>query len=71
MTRATPDAKETAIACAALFAAGRSHVEIALTAAQVHGGVGTTIEHVLHHFRRAKAMQLRAGRRTNRLRELQ
>ena len=65
------DAAETAIAAAALFAAGRSYVEVVLTAAQVHGGVGTTVEHILHHhFRRAKAMRLRSGRRANRLREL-
>lgn len=71
LTRAEPDADEYAIAAAALFAAGRSYVDVVLTAAQVHGGVGTTVEHVLHHhFRRAKAMQLRAGRRANRLREL-
>ncbi|WP_067682934.1 acyl-CoA dehydrogenase family protein [Nocardia miyunensis] len=58
-------------AAIALFVAGRSYVEIALTAAQIHGGVGTTVEHVLHHhFRRAKAMQLRSGRRAGRLREL-
>ncbi len=58
-------------AAIALFAAGRSYVEIVLTAAQIHGGVGTTVEHVLHHhFRRAKAMQLRSGRRADRLREL-
>jgi alkylation response protein AidB-like acyl-CoA dehydrogenase len=55
----------------AVFVAGRSYVEVVLTAAQVHGGVGTTVEHVLHHhFRRAKAMQLRSGKRAVRLREL-
>jgi alkylation response protein AidB-like acyl-CoA dehydrogenase len=76
LTRAEPDSGETgagqtAIAAAALFAAGRSYVEVVLTAAQVHGGVGTTVEHILHHhFRRAKAMQLRSGKRANRLREL-
>lgn len=71
LVRARPDADEAAIAAAALFAAGRSYVEIVLTAAQVHGGVGTTVEHILHHhFRRAKAMQLRSGKRANRLREL-
>jgi alkylation response protein AidB-like acyl-CoA dehydrogenase len=66
LTRAEPG-----IAAAALFAAGRSYVEVVLTGAQVHGGVGTTVEHILHHhFRRAKAMQLRSGKRANRLREL-
>lgn len=71
LTRAEPGADEQAIAAAALFAAGRSYVSVVLTAAQLHGGVGTTVEHVLHHhFRRAKAMQLRSGRRANRLREL-
>jgi alkylation response protein AidB-like acyl-CoA dehydrogenase len=66
-----PGADATAIARAAAFAAGRSYVEIVLTAAQIHGGIGTTVEHVLHHhFRRAKAMQLRFGKRSNRLREL-
>jgi alkylation response protein AidB-like acyl-CoA dehydrogenase len=61
----------TAVAAVALFAAGRSYVTAVLTAAQVHGGVGTTIEHVLHHhFRRAKAMQLRSGKRAARLREI-
>jgi alkylation response protein AidB-like acyl-CoA dehydrogenase len=67
LTRAEPeaamtDAAETAIAAAALSAAGRSYVEVVLTAAQVHGGVGTTAEHILHHhFRRAEAMRLRSG----------
>ncbi len=71
LVRATPDAQESAIAAVALFAAGRSYVQGVLTAAQVHGGVGTTAEHVLHHhFRRAKAMQLRSGRRAERLREI-
>jgi alkylation response protein AidB-like acyl-CoA dehydrogenase len=71
LVRATPDAQEPAIAAVALFAAGRSYVQVVLTAAQVHGGVGTTAEHVLHHhFRRAKAMQLRSGRRAARLREI-
>ena len=55
----------------ALFVAGRSYVEIVLTAAQLHGGIGTTIDHVLHHhYRRAKGMQLRSGRPANRLREI-
>ncbi|SNS14061.1 acyl-CoA dehydrogenase family protein [Actinomadura mexicana] len=71
LTRAEPSAHETAIAGAALFAAARSYVEAVLTGAQVHGGVGTTVEHILHHhFRRAKSMQLRCGKRANRLREL-
>ncbi|MER7274739.1 acyl-CoA dehydrogenase family protein [Dactylosporangium sp. NPDC000244] len=71
LTRAQPGAEESAIAAVALFAAGRSYVEIVLTAAQIHGGVGTTTEHVLHHhFLRAKAMQLRGGKRANRLREI-
>ncbi|WP_238005507.1 acyl-CoA dehydrogenase family protein [Dactylosporangium sp. AC04546] len=71
LTRARPGADESAIAAVALFAAGRSYVEIVLTAAQIHGGVGTTTEHVLHHhFLRAKAMQLRGGKRANRLREI-
>jgi alkylation response protein AidB-like acyl-CoA dehydrogenase len=71
LTRAQPGADESAIAAVALFAAGRSYVDVVLTAAQVHGGVGTTTEHILHHhFRRAKAMQLRSGRRANRLREI-
>ncbi|MQY29220.1 acyl-CoA dehydrogenase family protein [Nocardia aurantia] len=63
--------RDGTLAALATFVAGRSYVEIVLTAAQIHGGVGTTVEHVLHHhFRRAKAMQLRSGRRANRLREL-
>ncbi|MFC0530018.1 acyl-CoA dehydrogenase family protein [Phytohabitans kaempferiae] len=71
LTRARPDADEAAIAAVALFAAGRSYVEIVLTAAQVHGGVGTTVEHILHHhYLRAKAMRLRGGKRANRLREI-
>ncbi|WP_019925224.1 acyl-CoA dehydrogenase family protein [Nocardia sp. BMG111209] len=66
----SPERDRTA-ALLAVFVAGRSYVEIVLTAAQIHGGVGTTVEHVLHHhFRRAKAAQLRAGKRANRLREL-
>jgi alkylation response protein AidB-like acyl-CoA dehydrogenase len=71
LTRALPDADESAVSAVALFVAGRSYVEIVLTAAQVHGGVGTTVEHILHHhYLRAKAMQLRGGRRANRLREI-
>ncbi|WP_370617790.1 acyl-CoA dehydrogenase family protein [Mumia sp. Pv 4-285] len=71
LDRAQPGADETAIAQAAVFAAGRAYVDVVLTAAQVHGGVGTTVEHILHHhFRRAKAMQLRSGQRSARLREL-
>lgn len=71
LTRAQPGADESAIAAVALFVAGRSYVEAVLTAAQVHGGVGTTTEHILHHhFTRAKAMQLRSGKRANRLREI-
>jgi alkylation response protein AidB-like acyl-CoA dehydrogenase len=72
LTRADAgDADIAAAAAVALFVAGRSYVTAVLTAAQVHGGVGTTTEHVLHHhFRRAKAMQLRSGRRAARLREI-
>lgn len=71
LARAESDADESAIAAVALFTAGRSYVEDVLTAAQVHGGVGTTVEHILHHhFLRAKAMQLRCGKRANRLREI-
>jgi len=69
--RWVPGAEEPAIAEVALFAAARSYVECVLTAAQLHGGVGTTTEHVLHHhFRRAKAMRLRTGKRAMRLRDL-
>ena len=71
LTRADVGEEVTAIGAVALFAAGRSYVTAVLTAAQVHGGVGTTTEHVLHHhFRRAKAGQLRAGKRASRLREI-
>ncbi|SOD72116.1 alkylation response protein AidB-like acyl-CoA dehydrogenase [Jatrophihabitans sp. GAS493] len=71
LTRATVDAAETAIAEVALFVAGRSYVEVVLTGAEVHAGVGTTVEHIMHHhYTRAKAMQLRAGKRANRLREI-
>ena len=71
LTRADAGEDVTAIGAVALFAAGRSYVTAVLTAAQVHGGVGTTTEHVLHHhFRRAKAMQLRTGKRASRLREI-
>jgi alkylation response protein AidB-like acyl-CoA dehydrogenase len=71
LTQAQAGAAGTAIAAAALFAAGRSYVDVVLTGAQIHGGVGTTVEHVLHHhFRRAKSMQLRSGKRASRLREL-
>jgi alkylation response protein AidB-like acyl-CoA dehydrogenase len=71
LTRADAGEDVTAIGAVALFAAGRSYVTAVLTAAQVHGGVGTTTEHVLHHhFRRAKAMQLRSGKRASRLREI-
>jgi alkylation response protein AidB-like acyl-CoA dehydrogenase len=71
LARADAGEDVTAIGAVALFAAGRSYVTAVLTAAQVHGGVGTTTEHVLHHhFRRAKAMQLRCGKRASRLREI-
>jgi alkylation response protein AidB-like acyl-CoA dehydrogenase len=71
LTRAEADTDESAIAAVALFAAGRSYVEVVLTGAQLHGGVGTTTEHILHHhFTRAKAMQLRCGKRASRLREI-
>jgi alkylation response protein AidB-like acyl-CoA dehydrogenase len=71
LARADAGDDVTAIGAVALFAAGRSYVTAVLTAAQVHGGVGTTTEHVLHHhFRRAKATQLRAGKRASRLREI-
>lgn len=71
LVRATSDTDESAIAAVALFVAGRSYVDVVLTAAQLHGGVGTTTEHILHHhYRRAKAMQLRSGIRANRLREI-
>jgi alkylation response protein AidB-like acyl-CoA dehydrogenase len=71
LTRALPGSGESAIAAVALFAAGRSYVEVVLTAAQVHGAIGTTTEHILHHhFTRAKAMQLRCGRPASRLREI-
>lgn len=71
LTRAEPEANEYAIALVAAFTAGRSYVELVLTAAQIHGGVGTTTEHLLHHhFLRAKAMQLRAGKQINRLRDI-
>jgi len=71
LARADAGEDMTAIGAVALFAAGRSYVTAVLTAAQVHGGVGTTTEHVLHHhFRRAKAMQLRSGKRASRLREI-
>jgi alkylation response protein AidB-like acyl-CoA dehydrogenase len=71
LIRADAGEDVTAIGAVALFAAGRSYVTAVLTAAEVHGGVGTTTEHVLHHhFRRAKAMQLRSGKRANRLREI-
>jgi 3-oxocholest-4-en-26-oyl-CoA dehydrogenase beta subunit len=71
ITRASPDTDEWAIAALACFVAGRSYVEVVLTAAQLHGGIGTTVDHVLHHhFRRAKAMQLRSGKRASRLREI-
>ncbi|GAA2146801.1 acyl-CoA dehydrogenase family protein [Actinomadura napierensis] len=71
LARADMGEDTTAIGAVALFAAGRSYTSAVLTAAQVHGGVGTTIEHVLHHhFRRAKAMQLRSGKPAARLREI-
>ncbi|MFC5745600.1 acyl-CoA dehydrogenase family protein [Actinomadura rugatobispora] len=71
LARADAGEDVTATGAVALFAAGRSYVSAVLTAAQVHGGVGTTTEHVLHHhFRRAKAMQLRSGKRAERLREI-
>lgn len=71
LTRAEAGEDVMAIGAVALFAAGRSYVTAVLTAAEVHGGVGTTTEHVLHHhFRRAKAMQLRSGKRASRLREI-
>lgn len=71
LARADAGEDVTAVGAVALFVAGRSYVTAVLTAAQVHGGVGTTTEHILHHhFRRAKAMQLRAGKRASRLHEI-
>lgn len=65
------DGHASAMASVALFIAGRSYVDVVLNGAQIHGGIGTTVEHILHHhYRRAKAMQLRNGKRANRLREL-
>lgn len=52
----------TGLAATAAYLAGRAYVETVTTAAQLHGGVGVTTEHVLQqHFRRAKAMSLRTG----------
>jgi alkylation response protein AidB-like acyl-CoA dehydrogenase len=61
-------ARTAAMDAMALFAVGRSYVQIVLAAAQLHGGIGTTVEHVLdHHYRRAKGVQLRSGRPARRL----
>jgi len=41
---------------------------VTVTAAQLFAGVGATKDHRLHHhFRRAKAMQLRLGSRASQL----
>lgn len=52
----------------AAYAAGRAYVGAAIAAAQLHGGVGFTTEYPLQvFFRRAKASQLRLGRRADQL----
>jgi dTDP-4-dehydrorhamnose reductase len=44
------------------YIAGRSYTRVTVTAAQLFGGIGAAKEHRLHHhFRRARAMQLRLG----------
>jgi hypothetical protein len=43
---ADADPRDTAMAAVALFTAGRSYVEVVLTGAQLHGGIGTTVDHV-------------------------
>lgn len=50
------------LVAAAVHVAGRAYVQAVVSAAQLHGGVGVTDEHVLpQHFRRAEAMRLRCG----------
>jgi 3-oxocholest-4-en-26-oyl-CoA dehydrogenase beta subunit len=49
-------------AAVAGFVAGRSYAQVVVEGAQLHGGIGITVEYPLHHyFRRAKAMQTRLG----------
>jgi alkylation response protein AidB-like acyl-CoA dehydrogenase len=50
------------LVAAAVLKAGQAYVTVVTTAAQLHGGVGVSVEHILpQHFRRAKAFQLRNG----------
>ena len=53
------------------FVAGRSYTQVTITAAQLFAGIGATKDHRLHHhFRRAKAMQLRLGSRASQLQRI-
>jgi len=64
-------ASSGASAAIAAFVAGRSYTQVTITAAQLFAGVGAAKDHRLHHhFRRAKAMQLRLGSRTTQLRRI-
>ena len=63
-----PSTKVASSAAIAGFVAGRSYTQVTITAAQLFAGVGATRDHRLHHhFRRAKAMQLRLGSRSSQL----
>ncbi len=58
-------------AATAIYCTGRTVTDFALTAAQLHGGIGFTSEFPLNvYFRRAKAQQMRAGRLTDQLDEI-
>jgi alkylation response protein AidB-like acyl-CoA dehydrogenase len=66
-----PAAKVASSAAIAGFVAGRSYTQVTITAAQLFAGVGATKDHRLHHhFRRAKAMQLRLGSRASQLQRI-
>jgi 3-oxocholest-4-en-26-oyl-CoA dehydrogenase beta subunit len=58
-------------AATAIYCTGRAVTDLALTAAQLHGGIGFTAEFPLNvYFRRAKAQQMRGGRLTEQLDEI-
>lgn len=58
-------------AATAIYTTGRAVAGLALTAAQLHGGIGFTAEFPLNvYFRRAKAQQMRSGSLTDQVDEI-